>query len=285
MSYEIMPLDSIIKKYDALIVDLWGVVHDGYAPYENSINFVNSIIKQNKPLTFLSNSPRPGETSKKLLLDWSMNLEHIDIYTSGDAVREQLTSWSDEVFSKLGKKFYHLSESRNKDLLSGLDVERVEDIGMADFLLITAYLDDDEDIDSFDYTLKDAAARNLPAICANPDMTIYHGPQLRYTAGTISQRYENLGGKVYYYGKPYDKVYNTIINRYLKLNIPKNKILMIGDTLATDILGANNAGIDSTLVLTGNGKATYKKIKDGETDIFNNTAKPTWISYGMVKTY
>lgn len=285
MSYNIITLEKIVENYDAFLIDLWGVVHDGYAPYENSINFINKLVANKKPLTFLSNSPRPGIVSKKQLLDWGINIDNIDIYTSGDAVREQLVSWSDEVFSKLGKTFYHLSEIRNKDLLSNLNINRTDDLSEANFLLITAYLDDDESIDTFDYILKEAATLNLPAVCANPDMTIQHGLQLRYTAGTIAQRYKDLGGIVYYYGKPYQGVYDTVINKYLSMNISKNKMLMIGDTLETDIKGANNANIDSALVLTGNGKGIYTKIKSNENNIFyDSSITPTWITFGMVRT-
>lgn len=285
MNYNILPLETIVKNYDALLIDLWGVIHDGYAPYENAINFINKMVSDKKPITFLSNSPRPGLVSKKILMDWGINLENITIYTSGDAVREQLVTWDDEVFSKLGKKFYHLSEIRNTDLLSNLNVDRTDDITEANFLLLTAYIDDDENIETFDYLFQEAISLNIPAICANPDLTIQHGPQMRYCAGTFAERYKKLGGTVYYYGKPYQKVYDTVINKYLAMNIQKSKILMIGDTLETDIKGAENANIDSALVLTGNGKAIHEKIKSGESDIFANNATPTWITYGMVKTY
>lgn len=283
---KIIPLETIIANYDAFIIDLWGVVHDGYAPYEESINTLNKMIKSGKHITFLSNSPRPGTLSKKTLINWGINLDDINIYTSGDAVREQLVSWSDDVFRNLGKKFYHLGEDRNTDLLSGLDVDRTDELSEANFLLISAYIDDDENIDCFDYILEEAAKLNLPVVCANPDLIANHGPQIRYCAGTFSERYKKLGGTVYYYGKPDVRVYNTIINKYISMGVlNKKKILMIGDTLETDILGANNVGIDSAMVITGNGKRVYTKMQAGEENIFEGfEGRPTWITYGM-KSY
>ena len=280
---KIIPLETIIPNYDAFIIDLWGVVHDGYAPYENSINMLNKMISSGKHITFLSNSPRPGSLSKEILLGWGINLDDITIYTSGDAVREQLVSWSDDIFKNLGKKFYHLGEDRNTDLLSGLDVDRTEDMQEADFLLISAYIDDDESLDCFDSLLEEAAARKLPVICANPDLIANHGPQVRYCAGTFSAKYKKLGGTVYYYGKPDVRVYNTIINKYSSLGVTdKKKILMIGDTMETDILGANNVGIDSAMAVTGNGRRIYSRLRLGEQDIFHGfEARPTWITSGM----
>lgn len=285
MNTNILPIENVVKNYDALLIDLWGVIHDGYAPYENAINFINKMIESKKHITFLSNSPRPGLVSKKLLMDWGMNINDIEIYTSGDAIRDQLVKWNDEVFSKLGRKFYHISEERNTDLLSGLNVNRTDNLSEANFILLSAYLDDDENINLFDDIFQEAVNLNIPAICVNPDLTIKHGPQLRYTAGTFAEIYKNLGGTVYYYGKPQQGVYNTVIDKYLKMNIPKSKILMIGDTLETDIKGASNVGIDSALVLTGNGKPIHEKINAKSLDIFTNNITPTWITYGMVKTY
>ncbi|MGB4192334.1 MAG: TIGR01459 family HAD-type hydrolase [Rickettsiales bacterium] len=280
---KILSIEDIIEKYDAIISDIWGVIHDGYAPYEKSINILNKMLIKGKKIILLSNTPRPGDLSKKTMMDWGINMNDIPIYTSGDAVREQLVSWNDDVFSKLGRKFYHLGENRNQDLLSNLEVERVDELSEANFILISAFIDDDENIDCFDYILEEAAKYNLPAICANPDLVANHGLQLRYCAGAFSERYQKLGGVVYYYGKPDTRIYNNVINKFKDYNImDKNKILMIGDTLETDILGANKVGIDSVLVTSGNGKKIYDKIKIGNPDIYEGfEARPTWLSYGM----
>lgn len=282
MDIKITSIDDIIEKYKALIIDVWGTMHDGYAPFEKTIPLITKIIREKKPFTFLSNTPRPGKIVKQRLIDWQIDLEDINLYTSGDAVREQLEQWNDEVFVNLGKKFYHLGEDRNTDLLSGLNIDLTYNIKEANFLLISAYLDEDEDIDKYDSLLAEAAQLNIPAVCANPSISVEHGTQLRYCAGYFANKYKKLGGEIHYYGKPDIKIFNTIIKKYEQMGIKRSEIVMMGDSINTDVLGANNSGIDGVLVLTGNGHKFINKIKAGESNIFDEyNAKPTWISYGF----
>ena len=281
MNNQILPIKDVVKHYDALIVDIWGVLYDGVEPYPGSVECINSMINGGKQVIFLSNNPRPYTFIKEKFIKWGVDIDKAILYTSGDAVREQLISWDDEVFKKLGKTFYHLGKERNQDILSGLDVDVTNDIKQADFLLITTYVDENEDLSAHDSFLREAAKLNIPAVCANPDLVAHHGSMIRYCAGTIGKKYEEMGGVVYYYGKPDSKIYNLVFDRYLK-NIDKSKMLMIGDTMNTDILGAYRAGIDSVLLLTGNGEKIAEKIKAGVSDIFEGYQfKPAWISSGM----
>ncbi len=281
-TYKVFPINEIVKNYDALIIDIWGVIYDGYAPFNNSINFLNKMIDDGKAIIFLSNTPRPGTLSDKIFSSWGVDMQKASVYTSGDAVREQLVFWNDDIFKNLGRKFYHLGEQRNHDLLSNLEVDVVQDINQANFLLMSLYMDEGEDITSYDSFLSEAVALKLPVICANPDLTANHGKDIRYCAGTFAKKYEELGGVVYYYGKPDSRIFNSVLAKYKNMGISdKKRILMIGDTLETDILGANSIGIDSAMVLTGNGQRIETKIKAGEQDLFKDfQIKPTWITYG-----
>lgn len=272
---------EVIKPYEVLIFDIWGVLYDGIDPYPNVINFLNNTIENGKKIIFLSNTPRPGNIMGGKFRSWGLDMNKVTIYTSGDALREQLLSWDDEVFKTLGKKCYHLGSDRNEDLLRNIDMDLTNNIKEADFLLITAYLEEYETLNLYDDILKKAAGLKLPAICPNPDLTVNQSNGIRYCAGTFAKKYEAFGGKVHYYGKPDIRVFNALFNRYLQ-GIDKSKIIMIGDTINTDILGANSAGIDSVLVLTGNGEKIAAEISEGKTDVFKNyLAKPTWISNGV----
>ena len=282
-NYKIFPINDIVKNYEALIIDIWGVIYDGYAPFNNAINFLNKMIDDDKAIIFLSNTPRPGTISDKIFSSWGVNMQKASVYTSGDAVREQLIFWNDDVFKNLGRKFYHLGEERNHDLLANLEVDVVTNLNQANFILMSLYMDEGEDLNYYDGFLKEAIALKLPVICANPDLTANHGKEIRYCAGSFAKKYEEWGGTVYYYGKPDSRIFNSVLAKYKNMGISdKKRILMIGDTLETDILGANRVGIDSAMVLTGNGQRIESKIKATEHDIFKDfQAKPTWISYGM----
>ncbi len=280
-SFQILPMKEIVKSYDALLIDIWGVMYDGINSYPGAVESLNSMIEDNKRIVFLSNNPRPYTLSKDRFESWGIDMTKASIYTSGDAVREQLVAWNDDVFRSLGRKFYHLGGFRNKDILSGIKADVTENLREADFLLITVYVDEGEDLNAYDALLQEASNLKIPAVCANPDEVAQQGGMLRYCAGTFGKKYEELGGVVHYYGKPDTRIYNIVLARFLS-EFDKSKILMIGDTIDTDILGATRAGIDSALVLTGNGKEIVERIVSGVEDIFAGMqAKPTWIAQQM----
>ena len=246
----LIELKQIENLYDVFIIDIWGVVYDGKNPYKEAIDAVNRLINNGKEVIFLSNNPRPSYIATQKLSSFGIDMNKASIYTSGDAVREQLKNWNDEIFINLGKNLYHFGAKVNQDILRDLDVNLTDNIEKADFVLITMYVDSREEITAYDEIMQKAISLNLPAICANPDITAQEGNLTRYTAGTFAKKYEELGGTAYYYGKPHKNVFDTV----LALFGNEKKAIMIGDTMETDILGANRAGIDSLLVLTGNGQ-------------------------------
>ncbi len=280
-SARILPLIEVVKPYDVLIFDIWGVLYDGVNLYPDTLAFLNQVIDEGKKVIFLSNTPRPGSIMANKFIDWGFDMRKATIYTSGDALREQLAYWNDEVFKNLGKKCYHIGADRNQDLLKDIVIDLTENIKEADFILITAYSDENEDLSIYDADLKEAANLKLEAICPNPDLIVQQSNGIRYCAGTFAKKYEALDGLVHYYGKPEIRIFNGLFNKHLK-NIEKSKILMIGDTMNTDILGANRAGIDSALVLTGNGEEISAKILNGVDNIFKDyQSEPTWITDGV----
>lgn len=251
--HNLLNIEQMLHQYDGYIIDLWGVVHDGFNPYPGVVDCLNHILKLNKQIIFLSNTPRPGQILMQKLLEFGIHINAEMILTSGDIVRHQLTYFDDAIFKNLGKQFYHLGATRNHDILTGLTVQTTNDINTADFLLLTIFIEEGEDVSQFDDCFKIAIQRKLPVICANPDKKIIHGHTYRYCAGIFAERYEEMGGEVHYYGKPHPAIYTIAFQQLATKGINnKKKILMIGDTLETDIKGAHTVGIDSALVLTGN---------------------------------
>lgn len=107
-------------------------------------------------------------------------------------------------------------------------------------------------------------------LVANPDMFAYESemtPENKatgkavpvFTQGILGKYYERMGGKVVYFGKPYSGIYE-FASRFTK---PNDKVVMVGDTPWTDILGANNFGIDSAMVMTG---VSREFLNRGEAD-------------------
>ena len=123
---------------------------------------------------------------------------------------------------------------------------RAED---ADFVLNTGILDYADTVDDYAVPLADAAALDLPMVCANPDLVVVIGDTPSICAGALAKRYEDLGGLVAYHGKPYPSVYRRCFQ--LMGDVDMARILAVGDSFRTDVAGANAVGIDSLLVAGG----------------------------------
>lgn len=273
--------NDLTSSYDSFIFDIWGVIYDGVTPYPGTIETINLLLqKADKEVFFLSNTPRPHDITFKNLKGMGINLELEQVMTSGDIARNYLRTLEPNT------KFYHLGKERNQDILRDINNEIVDNIEDADLLLLTAFLDQGDDLNQYDDLLSSAAKLGLTALCPNPDKEIMHGAHQRYCAGFFAQKFENFSGEVKYIGKPHQEVYHNIFKQLKNKNL--DRILMIGDTLETDILGAHNAGINSALTLTGNGKkftnsesisATYSAVEEACRQL--QIALPTEIILGV----
>lgn len=97
--------------------------------------------------------------------------------------------------------------------------------------------------------LQAARKRNLPLVCANPDLEVLRGETRLICAGALAARYEEIGGEVIYHGKPHEVTYRVALD-LLGHPIP-DRVLCVGDGLRTDILGAVRAGLPSAFILGG----------------------------------
>lgn len=243
-------IGALAQNYDGFIVDLWGVVHDGFAPYPGVIDCLRQLKQAGKQVVFLSNAPRrPGGIAKMLA---SMGVTP-DLYTaimsSGEAVYLGLRDRTDE-FASLGRKFYHLGPPRDQDVFDTLDYEQVLTPAEADFVLNTGPDDDlgPHNPDLYAPVLADCLKANLPMICANPDLVVMKGGDRLYCAGYLAQLYEADGGQVIQRGKPDPAIYTPTLKM---LGTARSRTIAVGDALRTDIAGAKAAQIDSCWVLSG----------------------------------
>lgn len=255
-------LHNAVKNYDLILFDLWGVIIEDGQLYEGAVDSVNKIL-QEKEVIFLTNAPRPNFKVAENLGKWGLKGVTQDmVVTSGDLTRQALV---EKRISNGGKLplIYHLGKEQNDDILSKFEHKLTDDLSEAEILLLSLYRDDHEDVNELDDLLAKAASMNgLLTICANPDTIIPKSGALRYCAGYFAQKMEEFGGKVLYTGKPKKPIYDFIFKH--KNNITKDRILMVGDTFETDILGAQDSGIHSALVLSGNAKPFHNMHKSME---------------------
>ena len=96
-------------------------------------------------------------------------------------------------------------------------------------------------------------------ICTNPDLVVHRGSSKEYCAGTLAAIFEELGGEVVYFGKPYPEIYNFCRKK-------NETILAIGDNIRTDVKGANNMKFDSLFITDGVHKDEFLNLSINEYD-------------------
>jgi len=175
---------------------------------------------------------------------------YTDILTSGEAVRRALQSPPDVWWAALGQRVYHLGPERDKPVLEGLPLITVATPAEADFVLNTGPDDhrNPSDMNEFEPTLQDCAKHQLPMICGNPDLVVIRGGVRVLCAGSLALRYQELGGDVRSIGKPDPAIYQPVL---AQLDMPKDRVLAVGDSLRTDIAGAASVGLATCWVLDG----------------------------------
>ena len=245
-------ISEIVNLYDVFFFDLYGVTHNGVKLFPGIINILKRIKILKKKTFFISNAPRQSIKIKKFLKKIGLNKNlYFDVISSGDITRE------DYLIKIKKKKYYFIGANKDKDFCRNLKVSQEKNLKKADFILNLG-LNEGEGVDKYIKILSDAAKIPLLMICVNPDLEVIRGNKKEICAGSLALEYEKFGGKVKYFGKPDVRIYKKAMQRSGVKN--KKKILAIGDSLRTDILGAKNFSIDSALVLSG----IHGKIKEIE---------------------
>lgn len=243
----IVSLSAIISGYDALLLDLWGVVHDGTHLYPGVHSVLQELAKSNKRVMFVSNAPRRSHKAQQVLA--ALGIEEAlyqEVITSGELGYR----WLAQGKAPFGKRYFYIGPPKDADILNGLDFARVDDIKQADFLLNVGFGSESESNLDWEPLLRGAKTMGLPMLCLNPDLEVVKQSGARFAcAGVIGQSYARMGGSVTWFGKPYPELYSYCLEQLAP--VAKSRILAIGDSLDTDIPGALNAGIDCVLITGG----------------------------------
>ena len=242
-------LAALAADYDGYILDVWGVMHQGGPAYPEAIACVRRLREAGKKVVFLSNAPRLAHQVESVLNGKGVDGTLYDaVVASGDATRQALADRSHPAADGLGTRYHLLGPPWSDDVIEGLGYAPAADIAEAEFLLGIGLDDGCNTVEAHEPVLQAAAARDLPMICVNPDLVVIRLGVQEPCAGALAARYEELGGRVHYFGKPYLDVYDLTLD---KLGLPPSRVLAVGDGLATDIAGAAAAGLDSLLITGG----------------------------------
>jgi HAD superfamily hydrolase (TIGR01459 family) len=244
---EITGVREIAADYDGFVLDLWGVIHDGVKPYPGVAECLATLLAEGKRIALLSNAPRRADDIVRRItaIGVPQGLYH-EVMSSGEEAWQHLKRRDDPFYTGLGQKCLHICSDRDLEIRVGLDLDYVESAEAADFILNTGPAGWDDTIEDYAPLLVASRERDLKMVCANPDLMVNHGAQLALCAGALAVHYEEIGGEVRWHGKPYPSVYRSCLD--LLGIADKTRILAVGDSLRTDIAGANGAGLDSLLI-------------------------------------
>lgn len=289
-------LSPIADHYDAFLMDLWGVVHDGSHLYPGAHEALTQLKRAGKKIIMVSNAPRRATKAAQVLTQLGVEPHLYDaVITSGEMGYLWLSGdvgmggWGENggnssphlhISTSSHPFYYYIGPSKDADVLAGLDYQRVDDIKAADFLLNVGFGSEEESSQDWQMLLRGARGLKLPMLCLNPDFEVVKISGEHYPcAGVLAADYEKLGGQVKYFGKPFPEVYEWCMQFLFPPQGGKEKVLAIGDGIATDIAGAVGFGIDAALVTGG---ILKKKAQDLEALCAKHNAVPKYVLPALV---
>lgn len=241
-------LEELRERYDAVLCDVWGVVHDGQRPHERAVAALRRFRASGGRVVLLTNVPKPRDPIPRQLDRIGVPRDAWDvIVTSGDAIRSELAARAPGPMHLIGPP-------NDSALWDGLGL-RLSGLEEARFLGVSGLDDfDRETPEDYRERLARARALELEMVCANPDIVVRLGERLHWCAGALARDYAALGGRVVMAGKPHAPIYRLALlelERLLGRPAERSRVLCIGDGLSTDVRGANEQGFDALFVAAG----------------------------------
>jgi HAD superfamily hydrolase (TIGR01459 family) len=249
MTTDIAGLADIADRYDAFLIDQFGVLRDGRGPYPGAAKTLVRLKDQGKRIIILSNSGKRSAENDRRLVDLGFVAGSWDWFLTSGEVAWQILKREGRQASGLPRKCLLVSRDDDLSPLKGLDLERTQWGEEADFVLLAASEGDVLPLSHYEALLAPAARRGVPCLCTNPDKVMLTKTGTAFGAGRIAELYEDIGGKVRWIGKPFADIYDFALD-YLCHPDP-SRVCAIGDSIEHDIAGAAGAGIGSVLVTTG----------------------------------
>lgn len=240
-------IDALAARYDAILCDVWGVLHNGVTAWPDAHQALSRARQAGKIVILITNAPRPHEQVRRQLALLGVPADaYDDVVTSGDVTRALIAEGP--------RRLFHIGTERDLPLFDGLDVELVEEFEASGVAVTGPYDDETETPDDYADMLSRLRARNLPMICANPDIVVERGDRFIYCAGALARAYGLLGGRTLIAGKPHAPIYVEAMKRIeaaMGGAVGRDRVLALGDGLTTDVKGAMDNGFDLLFVSNG----------------------------------
>lgn len=261
---QINGLSDLAQTYKLILCDVWGVIHNGVSAFPASSDALKTFRENGHgKVILLTNAPRPDWWVKNQLDDLGVPDTAYDaIVTSGDVTRH-------DILTRGARKVFALGPEKDRNFYDGLPIELVHRDD-AELVTVTGLIDDEAEVpDDYHSMLEGFLQRGLTIICANPDIVVERGDRLVYCGGAVAEKYREMGGQSLYFGKPHAPIYDRALETGRGLigrDIDKHQVLAIGDGIATDVKGANDADIDCLFVTGGIHSAESGPLVDATCD-------------------
>ena len=248
MTLQISGLREIIGQFEGLLLDQYGVLHDGRAPFPGALACLREAQALGVPMVAVTNSGKRSEFNLKRLenIGFSADLFR-GLISSGELARERLAGLLAAGALSEGDAVAVISRGGDGGMLEGLPLQPVALGEPAKLVLIAGAEPERLSLDHYREQLAPYAAQGAAGICSNPDMIMYVAGGSDFGAGAIAQVYQQLGGEVALVGKPGAAMFEAGLER---LGVSPERVLMVGDSLEHDIAGAAVAGC-RTLWISG----------------------------------
>lgn len=264
----IYPSLKYLSDFDVYLVDAYGPFVGASGVSQTAIQVMADLVAAGKKVCVLSNGSELAADAvnsyhKKGLL---AGVHFNGFMTSGQFTYEAIQKRELPV---LGTKFFVFGTANFKKpeklptIFNGSAYSVVDKVEEADFVYCgIPQINGEDRLEMTDFLpgLAEIKKAGLALVCANPDLRANEGGRFVVRQGLVCETYEKMGGRVVRYGKPDARIFDRILSGY---DVARERVLMIGDTLGTDILGANRAGIKSCLVLDG-GMTEYALKQKGQ---------------------
>ena len=239
----------LLARYQAVFCDVWGVMHNGRAAYAESGDALARFRGQGGTVVLVSNAPVPAAGVERVLEKTGVRRDAWDaIVSSGDIA---LAHIAEKGYGRLHRIGPAGRDSRLFARLPGPDTPLAE----AEAIVCTGLIDEtNHSVETYRPLIEEGVTRDLPFICANPDLVVDVGDKRYLCAGSIAAEYERRGGSVFWAGKPHPSAYRKALDRAGALRgaeVDRARVLAIGDAVRTDLAAAQGMGVDALFIASG----------------------------------
>ena len=254
-------LHEIADRFDHVLLDQYGVLHEGRAVFPPARDCVLALRAAGKRVLVLSNSGKRAAENLQRIADHGLAADAYDgIVTSGEVAWHGLRQRAEPPFADLGERCFAITRGRDRSIIDGLALGIVGDMEDADFILLGGLDDAASDHRQWEAEFRQAAARRLPMLCANPDVTMFGVHGFLPGPGALAAFYASMGGDVTYIGKPHRAIFTAALRQLG--NPPPSRVLMVGDSVKHDIAGGHGAGLLTVLITSGIHHAALEHAND-----------------------